>query len=110
MRNILGNVVSIILGFLYAIFSGVLGMIVGPLFEALIILSLVSFFIILIISLLFSPKKIWPYPLLFSLPAIVVSFSGALSMESFLSIGIAALVSGLAASYFVFFKRKKHLA
>lgn len=53
---------------------------------------------------LFPPTRVWPYPLSFASPLLIIgllAFSGEVPVPTFLAIGLATFVVGLAATHWL---------
>jgi hypothetical protein len=101
MNGLGGAMLALIGGVLYLALSFVMGMEIGSLFIALVILSFVAFAAIAALSTVLPNNRFWLYPLMFSLPTLLVGL-GALTSGSPLSfavIGLATFLVGLAAAF-----------
>src|ERR1035437_4896210 len=101
MKSLGGAMLALICGVLYLALSFVMGMEIGSLFVALVILAIVAFVAIAALSSVLPNDRFWIYPLMFSLPTILAGLLALTSGSppSFAVIGLTTFLVGLAATY-----------
>jgi hypothetical protein len=92
---------ALVLGTLYLALAFVAGWEIGSLLVALLILAVVAFGAIAVLATVLPADKLWFYPVMFSLPALLIGLVAIGDNFTFLGVGLAALFAGVAGEYFV---------
>lgn len=95
-----GAIIALFGGVMYVALTFVMGMEIGSLYVAIAILSGITAVAIFILTAGFPTKRVWLYPVMFSLPILIIGIIAIEDNFSFISIGAATLAAGFVGGFF----------
>ena len=101
MPSLARAIPALVLGTLYLVLAFIAGWEIGSLLITLFILAVVAFGAIAALATVLPVKAPWFYPVMFSLPAMLIGLVAIRDNFTFLGVGLAALFAGVASEYFV---------